>query len=73
VTEEGRTETRWMSIRTASTYLDVRPATLRAWINSGVLPCVRIRHRNPEGVGKHQCTLRLDRRAIDRILERDMK
>ena len=61
-------EARWLSVRTAAIYMDCRPCTLRAWINNG-LPCVRIRHRNSTGVGKHICTIRIDRLALEKWME----
>lgn len=62
---------RWLSVKTASVYLSVTPRTLMSW-EAGVLPrgvIVRIRRRDPQGRGRHQCTIRIDRLALDRWLE----
>lgn len=60
---------RWLSVRTAAAYLDLRPGTVRTWIREGLLPAVRIMRRHSKGRGRHICTLRIDRLRLDRWLE----
>jgi len=61
-------ETRWLSVRTAATYMDCKQATVRRWISEGAIPAARILHRNSTGRGRHICTLRIDKLALDAAL-----
>ena len=61
--------TRWLSCRSCATYLDTTSRTIYEWASAGLLPCVRIQRRSPAGRGRHRCTLRFDRVAIDERLE----
>ncbi len=64
-------EARWLSVRSAAAYLDCSPRTLYAWALDGTLPGVaRIRRRKPAGRGRHVCTVRIDRLALDAFLSR---
>lgn len=54
---EGRA--RLLDCAAAGEYLSVSPATVRAWIRQGRLPCVRLGRR-----------VLLDRRALDRLIDR---
>ena len=66
----GDYPTRWLSPRSAAAYIDVSVRTLYAWAADGTIKgVVRIRRRNPKGCGRHSCTLRIDRLALDRWLE----
>jgi hypothetical protein len=63
---------RWLSVRTASQYASISPRTLRSWAEDGTLPrgvVVRISRRDAKGRGRHVCTVRIDRLALDRFLE----
>lgn len=61
---------RWLSPRSAAAYIDVSIRTVYAWSADGTLRGVtRIRRRNPSGRGRHVCTIRIDRLALDRWLE----
>lgn len=62
---------RWMSVRSAALYLDVSVKSIYAWCSDGTLgrAVARIRRRNPKGCGRHTCTIRIDRIALDRFLE----
>ncbi len=53
-----------MSVRSASSYLDIKPSTLRAWINAGIIPASRISHRT-----SHRVTIRVDRVVLDKLME----
>jgi excisionase family DNA binding protein len=65
--EVGR---RWLSPKHAAEYLDLKAVgTIYSWVADGILPAVRIFHRNPKGVGRHRVTIRIDRLALDRWLE----
>jgi excisionase family DNA binding protein len=63
-------EPRWLSVRTAAIYMDCRPSTIRAWVNENIIPAVRISRRNPAGVGRHRCTVKIDKLALDAFLQR---
>jgi hypothetical protein len=63
---------RWLSLKSASSYVQVSPKTLISWADSGALGrgiVVRIRKRQPSGRGRHVATVRIDRMALDRFLE----
>jgi len=62
--------TRWLNAKSCAVYLDTRPRTIYEWASAGLLPCVRISRRSPAGRGRHRCTLRFDRVAIDEHLNR---
>jgi len=53
-----------LSVRSASSYLDIKPSTLRAWINAGIIPASRISHRT-----SHRVTIRVDRVVLDKLME----
>ena len=63
-------EPRFLSVRTAAVYMDCKPATIRAWIDKGIIPAVRISRRNPVGVGRHVATLRIDKVELDAFLQK---
>jgi hypothetical protein len=61
---------RWLSVRSASVYLDVTVATLYDWASDGTIPGVaRICRRNPAGCGRHRVTIRIDKVQLDKWLE----
>jgi excisionase family DNA binding protein len=61
---------RFLSPRHAAAYLDVSLRTLYAWAADGTIKgVVRINRRNARGIGRHVCTLRIDRLVLDRFLE----
>jgi hypothetical protein len=61
---------RWLSPRSAARYCDVSYRTLLAWAGDGTIKgVVRIRRRDSKGRGRHVCTLRVDRIALDKFLE----
>ena len=64
-------EARWLSPRSAATYLDVKVATIYAWASDGTIPgVIRIARRNPKGKGRHRCTVRIDRSTLEEFLKR---
>ncbi|MGA2360896.1 MAG: helix-turn-helix domain-containing protein [Candidatus Aminicenantales bacterium] len=63
-------EARFLTVRSAAIYLDCKPATVRGWVNADLIPCIRIRHRNPTGCGHHHCTIRIDKTQLDEFLLR---
>ena len=69
----GDVQPRWLSAKSAAAYLDLKSVkTLYAWAADGTIKgVVRIHRRNPKGNGRgrHVCTLRVDRLALDRWLE----
>jgi excisionase family DNA binding protein len=61
---------RWLSIRTAAQYLSISPRTCYSWALDGTIKgVVRIHRRHAKGRGRHVCTVRIDRLALDRWLE----
>jgi excisionase family DNA binding protein len=64
-----RVEIRWLSVKSAAIYMDCAEDTVRAWVANGLLPCCRIRHRGTSGRGRHICSIRIDKLAIDKWLE----
>ena len=62
---------RWLSPRSVAVYLDLKSVrTIYEWISSGAIKGVtRIHRRNPSGRGRHVCTIRIDKLALDRFLE----
>jgi hypothetical protein len=68
----GDVQARWISAKAAAAYVSVSPRTFRSWCADGTFSrgiVARIHHRNPKGVGRHVCTIRVDRLALDRWLE----
>lgn len=63
-------ERRWLSPRHAAEYLDVKVGTIYVWAADGTIPAVRIRHRNSTGRGRHVCSIRIDKMALDFFLEK---
>lgn len=63
---------RWLSIRAAAQYCSMSSRTLYSWALDGTLGrgvVSRITRRNAKGRGRHVCTIRIDRIALDRFLE----
>ena len=64
-------ERRFLSPRRAAAYLDVSLKTLYSWAADGTIRgVVRISRRHPRGRGRHICTLRIDKVALDQWLEK---
>lgn len=64
---------RFLSPRHAAAYLDIGLRTLYAWAADGTIPAIRIARRNPKGRGRHVCTIRIDRDALDKWLEKRVR
>ena len=61
---------RWLSPKSVAVYLDLKNVrTVYSWVAAGLIPAVRIHRRNPTGRGRHICTVRIDKLALDRFLE----
>lgn len=68
----GNVQTRWITAKAAAAYVSVSPRTFRSWCADGIFGrgvVVRINRRNSKGVGRHVCTIRIDRLSLDRWLE----